>query len=265
MAIKLKTTVICEIGTNWWGLEDIFASCEWAVDNGCTPKLQLWNTEKTVNKKRNPKMYETMKKYELKHDWVEKINRRFPQTIYSVFDLESLKFLESKIKPSAYKVASPDCVFKPLLQAVSKTGKPSYVSIGGATLGEIRECAKEFHWDKLILMECNASYPAKCAYLGNLRDRVNGSRIIPWGYSNHTTCLTVPALAVTLGAVAIEQHFKLDQFASPDNPHSLNKASFLEMLKRIEDAEHHLQTLEHPFPEEVETMRVARRKGDGRR
>lgn len=261
----MRTTVICEIGSNWETLDDILYSCEWAVSRGCLPKLQLWKTNLVVNIDYQPKMYEVMKKYELPQEWVRKINQNFPETFYSVFDLESLEFLKNEIKPKCYKIASFDCVFKPLVQAVSATGTPCFVSVGGANLDEIRSCAKEFEWSKLTLMECNASYPAKKAYLGNLRDRIIGSRLISWGYSDHTLSRNVPALAVSLGATAIEKHFRLRELDTPDNGHSFGPIEFEDMLERIVDAEEHMGTLEHPYPEEMENFRKARRKEDGRR
>ena len=261
----MKTVIIAEIGSNWETLDDILYSCEWAINNGCLPKLQLWKTDLVVNQSRYPKMYETMKRYELNHTWVKTIKKEFPETFYSVFDLDSLEFLETEICPSLYKIASPDCVYYELLEAVASTNKNVIVSVGGATLDEIRKAAKMFNWQRLTLMECNASYPAKFAYLGNLRDRINGSRLVPWGYSDHTMSTIVPAMAVTLGATVIEKHFKLKEFNSPDNGHSLGQHEFSEMIENVKEAEAHMGTMEHPYDEEVETMNVARRKSDRRR
>jgi pseudaminic acid synthase len=261
----MHTTVIAEIGSNWKTLDDILFSCEWVIEHGCLPKLQAWVTKRVVNRRRYQSMYEVMKKYELPHKWIRSINAKFPNTFYSVFDLESLAFLETEIKPIYYKIASPDAVHKPLVQAVASCGRNTIVSLGGCTLDEIRWVAKQFEWHKLTLMECNASYPAKLAYLGNLRDRIVGSRLIPWGYSDHTLSTNVPAFAVTLGATMIEKHFNLKEFDSPDNGHSLGQIEFETMIDRIKKAEEHMGTKEHPYPEEVNTMELARRKGDGLR
>lgn len=261
----MKTQIICEIGSNWESLDDIFHSCEWAVNHSCLPKLQAWVTDLVVNKDRNPQIYENMSRYELPHDWIKKINKRFPQTFYSVFDLETLAFLETEIKPNYYKIASPDAVYKPLVQAIASTGIDTIVSVGGCTLNEIRGAAKAFDWRKLTLMECNTSYPAKFAYLGNLRDRIIGSKLISWGYSDHTANWVIPAFAVTLGATMIETHFKLKFFDTPDSKHSLDKEAFESMLLLIEQAEENIGTLEHPYPDEIENMELGRRKEDGLR
>lgn len=261
----MKTMVIGEIGSNWESLEDILKSCEYLTRIGAVPKLQAWKTDLVVNPKRNQAMYDVMTRFELPEKWISYINEKFPQTFYSVFDTESINFLEKSVQPSMYKVASPDCVHIPLLEAVRDTGKDAIVSVGGATLEEIRQTAKLFDWKRLMLMECNASYPAKKAYLGNLRDRITGSRLVRWGYSDHTVSLNVPSLAVTIGAVSIEKHFKYNEMDTPDSPHSLGRLEFARMMDYIKEAEEQMGTLEHPYPEEVETMRVARRKEDGLR
>lgn len=262
----MKTVVIAEIGSNWETIDDILYSCEWAVRHHCLPKLQAFQVEHFVNKERNPGMYETLLKYQIPERWYHKINNAFPDTIYSVFDIYSLDIVRSlKRTYPVIKIASPDCVYSPLVDAIEKTGENVIVSVGGATLDEIRQVARKFPFSKITLMECNASYPAKLAYLGNLRDRIIGSRLIPWGYSNHTLSLSVPAFAVALGATVVENHFKMVEFNSPDNDHSLGQNDFAEMLERINDAEKHMGTLEHPYPEEEKTMRLARRKEDGLR
>lgn len=261
----MKTKIICEIGSNWKSLDDILYSCEWAVENGVVPKLQAWNTSKTVNRWRNPKMYSVMKKYEIPHDWIKKINDRFPTTIYSVFDTDTLQFLEEKICPDAYKIASPDCVFMPLLMGVALTGRQAIVSVGGATLDEIRACAKIFDWKKLTLMACVVDYPCKDAELNYFRDRVLGSRLISWGYSSHSRSKLVPVAAVALGATTIEAHFSLSPMETPDAPHSFSPNEFMDIINGISEIEQNMGNSERPMPCEAKNLKAARRKGDGKR
>lgn len=261
----MKTTVIAEIGSNWETLDDILYSCEWAVHRNLLPKLQLWKTDLVVNDAYHPKMYQVMQSYELPQEWVRKINQNFPETFYSVFDLESLEFLKNEIKPKYYKIASPDCVFKPLVKAVASIGTPTFVSVGGATLDEIRDCAREFDWQKLTLMSCVVDYPCRDAELWYLRDRILGSRLIPWGYSSHSRSKIVPALAVALGATAIECHFSLKSFNCPDYSHSFTPGEFDDIIANITETEQNLGNSERPLACEKRHLSLGRRKEDGRR
>lgn len=261
----MKTSVICEIGSNFESLDDILYSCEWAVSRKCLPKLQAWRTDLVVNSDYQPKMYEVMKKYELPREWIRKISKNFPETFYSCFDLDTLRFLNDEIKPKYYKIASPDCVFKPLVRAVAATGTPTFVSVGGATLDEIRDCAREFDWQKLTLMSAVVEYPCRDAELWYLRDRILGSRLIPWGYSSHSRSKIVPALAVALGATATEIHFSLKSFDSPDFGHSFTPGDFDDILSHIVDTEGQLGNSERPLACEKHHLSLGRRKEDGRR
>lgn len=261
----MKTTVIAEVGNNWTSLDDCLRSMDEAKKAGATlVKFQALNADRLVNKSRNPKHYAQIKAYEIPRDWYKKLARE--DVFFSVFDLDTLKFLEQKIKPKYYKIASPDAVYEKLVGAVTDTGKETFISVGGCTLDEIRGIVKPIqNVLNTTLLHCVMAYPADCMYLGNLRDRINGSRIMNWGISDHSLSLTVPALSVVLGATAVEKHFKLYDMDTPDNNHSLGPEQFGRMVRRIEEAEHHLQTHEQPLEEEKEHLAVARRKGDGKR
>lgn len=262
----MRTKFVGEIGSNWSGIDDIYYSCEKLIELGATPKLQLWKTDKTVNKKRGPRMYDSMKRYELSEDWVRKINTRFPSTFYSVFDVDSVAFLEESVHPDMYKIASPDCIFEPLLTAVALTNKPVYVSVGGATLEEIRKCAKFFDWRNLTLMACVVAYPCPDAELLYLRDRILGSRLIQWGYSSHSMSKLVPACAVALGATAIECHFKIsNSLSTPDSGHSFTPIEFSEIMDNVKEIEGNLGNSERPLECEAVNLALGRRKADGRR
>lgn len=262
----LKTKIICEIGTNFKNLDDILFACETITSLGGIPKLQAWKTDKFVNKKRNPQHFKKIKEYEIPRKWMKIIKREFPDAFYSVFDLDTLKFLETEIKPKTYKIASPDCVFDKLVEAVGKTGRPTYISVGGATLDEIRHCVKVLNNSLyLTLMSCVASYPCDNAHLGDLRDRINGSRLISWGYSSHSLQTCVPAFAVILGAVAVEVHVKMNEFNSPDNNHSFNVYELNKIIELIKIAEENLGTGERPLDCEKANLALARRKRDGKR
>ena len=266
----MKTSLICEYGTNWNDLDDILWTCDGITKAGGIPKGQLWDTDLFCNKRRNPKHWKVLRKYELKFEWVAEILRRFPGSFFSVFDENSIGTLEM-LGVEAYKIASPDCVYEPLVRAVAHTWKPMYVSVGGATLDEIRKCVEWIrdvdskYYQRLTLMSCVVSYPCKNAMLGDLRDRIAGSRIVPWGYSSHSMSKIIPAIGVALGASAVEVHVKNKVYDSPDDGHSFLLPELEEIVEHIKVAEENMGTGERPLPCEIENLRVGRRKSDGRR
>lgn len=261
----MKTTIICEIGQNWDDLDDIQESIDFALSVGAYPKLQAWFIEETVSKKRHPKMYEAMKSNQLKASWYQKIHH--PKLFYSVFGPKIVSFLEESVSPWAYKVASADCVNKPLMDAVIETKKPSYVSIGGTTREEL---AMSKFWlesnAKVTLMHCMVEYPAKVANLGHLTEDISVDWRFSWGYSDHTANPFVPSFAVSRGASAVECHFKIrDDMKTPDSKHSLNKEQFKAMVKMVRLAEEHGGMVERPTLLEKEVLSIARRGKDGKR
>jgi sialic acid synthase SpsE len=58
------------------------------------------------------------------------------------------------------------------------------------------------------------------------------------GYSDHTSGILVPPLAVALGATVLEKHFTLDNtLPGPDHKASLEPKELAEMIIRIRDVE----------------------------
>jgi sialic acid synthase SpsE len=261
----MKTQVILEIGSNFESLQDIKDSIDYAKSVGAIPKLQCFQPEEITNKDSQPEYYEKLRSVAVPREWIKDL--KGSGVFYSVFGMESLAFLEKKISPSLYKIASGKATDKELIQAVARTGKQTYLSVGGCTLNEIRQatnwfreaCSDLLWWSRLTLMHCVVQYPAQSALLGNLRDRIAGSKLIPWGYSDHTTDIVAPVMAVTLGAVAIEKHFSIRPMSKPDSGHSLYMPDFTKMVENIKLAENHMQTQEQPTEGEIENLRLARR------
>lgn len=122
----------------------------------------------------------------------------------------------------AFKTASPDIIHLPLLEGLSRTGRPLIVSTGAATLEEIRDVAC-IYGDAFL--HCVSAYPTPddCAHLAGIRamGRIVGAAR-PVGYSDHTTSIETGGLAVLAGASILEKHFTLDPDATgPDHASSL--------------------------------------------
>jgi N,N'-diacetyllegionaminate synthase len=116
----------------------------------------------------------------------------------------------------AFKIASGDITFKPVIQKAARTGKPLIISTGAATLDEIdqaigwveAEVGSENLKERLILMHCVSAYPtpieqANILSIPFLKERY-GLRV---GYSNHVIGMSACLAAVALGADVIEIHF----------------------------------------------------------
>ena len=134
----------------------------------------------------------------------------------------------------AFKMASPDLVNRPLLEAVASLGRPLVVSTGAATIDEVAQAA---HWlerfDDVAFLQCVSSYPAPedHAALGAMRAiaRATGRDT---GYSDHTPATDTGALAVAAGARILEKHLTYDRGAAgPDHAASLDPAQFAEYVR----------------------------------
>jgi sialic acid synthase SpsE len=161
------------------------------------------------------------------------------------FDIQSVAALD-KLVP-AFKIASGDNDFFPLLEAVAMTGKPILMSTGLADRVAVA-AAKTFieeTWRRhgksgeLALLHCVVSYPtaAEDASLSAIRDLAALGCTI--GYSDHTIGISAAILSVALGARVIEKHFTLDKNQSDFHDHKLSAdpADLAELIHRIREAE----------------------------
>ena len=158
----------------------------------------------------------------------------------SAWDIEAQRFIQS-FDCSFNKVASPMLGHKPLLRAIAKEGKKTFVSTGMSTLDEIDQVVEIFKSEncEIELMHCNSTYPMKdedanLLCIPMLRDRYQ----VNVGYSGHeSTLLKVCTAAVALGATSIERHITLDRAmygsdqAASIEVHALN--SFVETLRKV--------------------------------
>ncbi len=130
----------------------------------------------------------------LTEDWVEKLSPLCP----------------------AFKIASGDITFKPVIEKAAQTDKELIISTGAATIEEIDQVVS---WvediigenklkERLTLMHCVSAYPtpidqANVRSIPFLKERY-GLRV---GYSNHVKGLSACLAAIALGADVVEVHF----------------------------------------------------------
>jgi N-acetylneuraminate synthase/N,N'-diacetyllegionaminate synthase len=157
------------------------------------------------------------------------------------FDIESALFLEPLVP--AYKIASGDNNFLPLLETVAKTGKPIILSTGLASLEELRSTLKHLEncgrdvpgYQKPALLHCVVSYPTPPEEANLLAIRELQKLTPTVGYSDHTLGVEAAVLAVALGARIIEKHFTLDKNFSDFHDHRLSAdpRDLAELVRRV--------------------------------
>ncbi|MFH0926696.1 MAG: N-acetylneuraminate synthase family protein [bacterium] len=130
------------------------------------------------------------------------------------FDPEAVDFLDNLGVP-AFKIASGDITYLPLLEHIAKKEKPIILSTGMSQLEEINEAVRLIESkgnNQIILLHCLSSYPARIEDI-NLRAINVLKRNYPYsvGYSDHSQELAIPLAALGQGAVLIEKHFTLDK------------------------------------------------------
>ena len=161
--------------------------------------------------------------------------------ISTPLDLESVALLEPLV--DAYKIASGDNDFYPLIDAVCATGRPLLVSTGlsdldqvASTVGHIRRT-----WSAtgvappIALLHCVSAYPApveeaNLASIAVLRSAFD----VTIGYSDHTLGIETCVLAVAAGARIVEKHFTLDKATSDFRDHQLS-ADPAEMTRLVRE------------------------------
>lgn len=159
----------------------------------------------------------------------------------SPFDESAVDLLE-RLGTPAYKIASFERNFIPLLEKVADTDKPVIVSCGLATMADIEESVaalRAAYSGPRCLLTCTSSYPAAIGD-SNLRRIPAMQAAFPdcqVGLSDHTLGNTAAIAAVALGACVFEKHFKLgDDDSSVDAAFSVTPEGLRDYIRSIEDA-----------------------------
>ena len=126
------------------------------------------------------------------------------------------------------KVASPDLVNRPLLEALRSAGLPILMSTGGASLEEVQEALSWIGSENLGLLHCVSSYPTNVedAGLAVIRTLAEATGV-PVGYSDHTRMVETGGIAVAAGATMLEKHLTWNTSAKgPDHAASMDPDGF---------------------------------------
>ena len=247
-----QVLIVAEIGNNHEG--DMAAARELvrqaAAAGADAVKFQTFRTERFVSPA-DAARFRQLKGFELRPADVEELAglARSLELLFlsTPLDLESAKLLEPLV--DAFKIASGDNNFLPLLAQVAATGKPLVVSTGLSDTAQVAETVAfvQRQWaaaglsGQLAILHCVSSYPvapqqANLRSIEWLRERFPGLTV---GYSDHTVGIEAPVLAVALGARILEKHFTLDR-ARPgfrDHQLSADPADLRELVRRVRLAE----------------------------
>jgi N,N'-diacetyllegionaminate synthase len=226
--------IVAEIGNNHEGsyalAEELVGR---AADCGVQAvKFQTFKTEQFIAPG-NPARFRQLKSYELSYAQFEKLSRAAKAAgllfLSTPLDLQSAAFLEPLV--SAYKIASGDNTFYPLIKQISATGKPVILSGGMAdveTLGRSQNLIADI-WTRngfkqdLAVLHCVTAYPVAPAQINlaairHLREAL-GCTV---GYSDHALGIDAAAYSAYAGARIIEKHFTIDKNHSAFRDHSLS-------------------------------------------
>lgn len=231
--------IIAEIGINHNGdLETAKTLISQAAAAGAdAAKFQIWDRDEFVS---DPETAAEISKWEFENSqWRELKEHADNEDIKffaSVFDEPSVDFLMD-LGVSTIKVASGDITHIPLLKHIGSKNVDVILSTGASSLSEIDEAVRAVRPSsaQLHLLECVSTYPVEVADLNlsamlTLQQAFN----VPVGFSDHTSDLIAPCVAVGMGASIIEKHFTLDSsMEGPDHEFSIEPDELGEMVDRI--------------------------------
>ena len=248
-----RVLVIAEVGVNHDGDADLAASLiEAAADAGADAvKFQLFRPDRLLSKDARLAGYQDGKAADartlldglaLSIDALKRLKGaaharglRFIVTPFSLADVADLR----AVGVDAVKIASPDAVNTPLLDAAARLGVPMLISTGTCEIDELDAAADVVRPTGGALLQCVSAYPTPDAdaALGGIA--ALAARFgVPVGYSDHTIAEDTGALAVAAGAVVLEKHLTHDRGAAgPDHAASLDPAGFGRYVAAVRRAE----------------------------
>ena len=235
-----KPYIIAEIGSNFnqdlkMGKKLIHEAKKCGAD---AVKFQLFNAMKLYPN--NKKMFEIFKAIELRREWflefLDYAKKIKIDISASVFDVSSAKFI-SKLNVNFHKIASSELTNFKLVEILSKTKKPMFISTGMSDMLDIEMSHKKILKNgnqNIVIMQCGSMYPLplKKANLNTLTSFKNKFRC-GIGFSDHTLDDIASITAIGKGALVIEKHFTLSKkLLGPDHFYALEPAEFKSFVKK---------------------------------
>lgn len=281
--MNTSTFIIAEAGVNHNGSLDMaFKLIDAAIHSGADAvKFQAFNADSLVspsapkasyqaNSSNGRTQHEMLKSLELTYSDLSSLSEycrhKNIDFIATPFDIDSADLLVD-LGVTKLKVSSGDLTNYQLLAHLKHTSLPLYISTGMADISEINEAltflSLNASSDPLpTLFHCTSTYPAPAAdlNLACIKTLIN-TFDLPVGYSDHSTSIIVPSLAISLGATVIEKHITLDNdLQGPDHHASLNPSGFAQMVHNLRHAEQAIgSAIKQPTRAEEQMKFFARR------
>lgn len=279
---KPSCLIIAEIGVNHNGdlnlAKKMIDSAK--LSGADVVKFQTFNAEKLVSKD-TPKVkyqfnntspkeshYEMLKRLELSHDDHFKLKKYCDDKkitfISTPYDIDSAKFLFD-LNIDFFKTSSADLVDLPLQHWIAKSKKPSIISVGMSTMGEIKDTLDIYvkHKNKnIVLLHCVSNYPCSDKSINlNVMNTLQKTFMVPVGYSDHSIGNEAAILSIANGACVIEKHFTLDKnLPGPDHLASSDPNEFTNLVNSIRRSETILGSFTKQVQiEELEMAKVSRK------
>lgn len=246
-----EVLIVAEIGNNHEGSVKAAEEMIWrAAEAGAQAvKFQTFKTEAFVSRSDGVR-FQRLKAFELSEDDFAALADCARQAkllfLSTPLDLRSAAFLDGQV--DAFKIASGDNNFYPLIDQIARTGKPVVLSTGLADMDQVAYIVARIRrlWLEqavdpgLAVLHCVASYPvppeqANIAAVAALKERLDCTI----GYSDHTVGIDAALVAVALGARVVEKHFTLDKNFSDFRDHQLSAdpAELAELVRQTRAVE----------------------------
>lgn len=246
-----RVLVIAEIGNNHEGnvdtaLQLVRAAAEAGAD---AVKFQTFRTHQFV-RRADAERFARLQSFELPPDAWQDLARRARDRgllfLSTPLDLGSADLLRDLV--DAFKIASGDLTFFPLIERVAAFRKPILFSTGLADLPSVERalhCAEKAGAGlggpgEVAVLHCVSSYPtppeeANLLSIPTLAERFHCTV----GYSDHVPGIEAAVAAVALGARVLEKHFTLDKNYSSFRDHSLSAdpEDLKALVRRVREVE----------------------------
>jgi N,N'-diacetyllegionaminate synthase len=247
-----QVLVVAEIGNNHEGRFDTAERMisEAAASGADAVKFQTIDPSKLVAAS-EPGRREQLGRFKFESRQFEALKKHADKEgvlfLSTPFDCDCVDWLDELVP--AFKIASGDNNFFPLLGRAAATGKPLMISTGMSDWESLpalkvfledswRRCG--FENRGFALLHCVVSYPTPCeeAELGAIR-KLASIPDVTVGYSDHTLGIDAAVLSVGLGARIIEKHFTLDKTQTSFRDHQLSAdpSDFERMVQGVRNAE----------------------------
>ena len=253
--------IVAEMGINHNGdinlaLELIGAASEVGVD---AVKVQIVNADRSYTK--DSVSYKIFKNAEFIEEQWERIAEQGKASgidVFATFTTSSELWQSEELGLPCVKISSSNITNFPLLEAITKLGKPVIMSTGMGYLGEVDKAIRFLEKNgqqQISLLQCTSLYPTRAQDVNLRAMRTLGLAFpkYPIGFSDHTLGIHCAIAAVALGARIIEKHFTLDRsMEGPDHHFSSDPTELKCLLEAIREVELALgSSAREPVEEEI--------------